>query len=90
MLEIILERCAGLDVHKKTVLACVLTARVGGPAQVETQQFGTMTADMEALAAWLRERQVVDVVMEATGVYWKPVVRHEALLHREGMRWPLE
>lgn len=67
-MEIILERCAGLDVHKKTVLACVLTARVGGPAQAETQQFGTMTADLEALAAWLREQQVVDVVKEATGM----------------------
>jgi transposase len=72
-MDIILERCAGLDVHKKDVVACVLTATVGGPAQAETKRFGTMTADLEALAAWLRERQVVDIVMEATGVYWKPV-----------------
>ena len=72
-MDIILERCAGLDVHKKDVVACVLTAAVGGSAQAETKRFGTMMADLEALAAWLRERQVVDVVMEATGVYWKPV-----------------
>ena len=72
-MEIILERCAGLDVHKKSVVACVLTATVGGPARPETKTFGTMTADLEARAAWLRERRVVDVVMEATGVSWKPV-----------------
>ena len=72
-MEIILERSAGLDVHKKRVVACVLTATVGEPARAETKTFGTMTADLAALAAWLRERQVVDVVMEATGASWKPV-----------------
>lgn len=83
-MDIILERCAGLDVHKKDVVACVLTATVGGPAQAETKRFGTMTADLEALAAWLRERPVVDVVLEATGGYWKPI--HNVLEAAGGFR----
>ena len=43
-----------------------------------------------ALARWLAERGVVRVAMESTGVYWQPLVRHEALLNREGMKGPLQ
>ena len=49
-----------------------------------------MTVDLERLAAWLGARGVTHVAMEATGVYWKAVVRHEALLNREGMKGPLQ
>ena len=65
--------CAGLDVHKKTVVACV--RRVGPDGQVsrEVRTFGTMTADLLALADWLDAEGVSHVAMESTGVYWKPV-----------------
>src|SRR5512147_1946480 len=62
------ERCAGLDVHKKTVVACRM---VGSERQVRT--FGTTTGALLQLADWLRAGEVSHVAMEATGVYWKPV-----------------
>lgn len=61
------ERCCGLDVHKKSVVACVIT-----PEGRETRTFGTMTADLLQLADRLLERGVTIVAMESTGVYWKP------------------
>jgi transposase len=67
-MEVVHERCGGLDVHKKTVVACVLT-----PGGRETRTFGTMTDDLETLAAWLEACGVSHVAMESTGVYWKPV-----------------
>ena len=70
-MEVLHERCAGLDVHKDMVQAC---ARVGtGKARRELQKFGTTTPELLRLSDWLRERGVTHVVMEATGVYWKPV-----------------
>jgi transposase len=66
-------RCAGLDVHKKSVVACALVGEADAVVVPEVATFGTMTADLERLAGWLAERGVTDVVMEATGVYWKPI-----------------
>jgi transposase len=66
-------RCAGLDVHKQTVVACALRSGCGGKVEREVTTFGTMTADLEALAGWLAERGVSHVAMEATGAYWQPV-----------------
>jgi transposase len=65
--------CCGLDVHKETVVGCVLRTEGKGQKQVEIRQFGTMTGDLLELADWLRARGVTHVAMEATGVYWKPV-----------------
>jgi transposase len=65
--------CAGLDVHKKTVVACVRTAGLDGKADTSTRTFGTMTADLLALADWLEAHGVRQVAMESTGVYWKPI-----------------
>lgn len=62
------ERCAGLDVHKKTVVACALT-----PEGREIRTFSTMTQDLLELSQWLQERECRVVAMESTGVYWKPV-----------------
>ncbi len=62
------ERCCGLDVHKKTVVACVLT-----PEGRWTRTFGTMTAELLQLLAWLQQEGVTHAAMESTGVYWKPV-----------------
>lgn len=72
-MNVIYERCAGLDVHKKTVTACVLLAQPTGRPVKAVQTFATMTADLLALGAWLQDQQVTQVAMESTGVYWKPV-----------------
>lgn len=72
-MEVVHERCAGLDVHKKTVVACVLQPGPGGSVQRETRTFSTMTGALEALAGWLAEVGVTHVALEATGVYWKAV-----------------
>jgi transposase len=67
------ERCAGLDVHKKTVVACVLRSTTGSDVESSVRTFGTMTEDLEALGRWLAECGCTHVAMEATGAYWKPV-----------------
>jgi transposase len=72
-MQVIHHRCAGLDVHKKTVVACVLVTQPDGTARPEVRTFGTMTADLTALSAWLDERRVERVVLESTGVFWWPV-----------------
>ena len=72
-MEVLVTRCAGLDVHKKTVVACALVGEADAVVEPEVATFGTMTVDLERLAGWLAACGVTDVVMEATGVYWKPV-----------------
>jgi len=72
-MQVVHERCCGLDVHKKSVTACVLTPGAGGEPAAEVRTFGTMTEDLERLADWLAARGVAEVAMEATGSYWKPV-----------------
>ena len=86
-MEVLVDRCAGLDVHKKTVVACVRTPGAGRQKRVaEVRTFGTFEHQLIKLREWLIERGVTSVAMEATGVYWKPVVRHEALFDREEMK----
>ncbi len=72
-MEVVYERCCGIDVHKQTVVACVIMPDVAGKSHKETRTFGTMTGDLNALAQWLRTQGVTQVAMESTGVYWKPV-----------------
>ncbi|MBV9279654.1 MAG: IS110 family transposase [Chloroflexi bacterium] len=76
-MEIVHTCCCGLDVHKRMVVACLL-----GPAGKEVKTFGTMTADLLAMNAWLRERGCQMVAMESTGSYWKPLYN---LLEAEGL-----
>jgi transposase len=71
--ELKYERCAGLDVHKETVVACVRVATGGGKANHEVRSFATTTRALLELSAWLGSCQVKAVAMEATGVYWRPV-----------------
>ena len=71
-METIVERCAFLDVHRDTVMACARTPDGDGRRE-EVVQFATTTAQLLLLADWLVERRVSLVGMEATGVYWKPV-----------------
>jgi transposase len=73
MMDVIYPRCCGLDVHKKTVAACLITSTAGAEPVKELRTFGTMTADLLALADWLQEAGCTHVAMESTGVYWRPV-----------------
>jgi transposase len=72
-MDIIIPCCAGLDVHKKFLIACRRRLLPDGRTQSETRRFTTMTRDLEALAAWLAEWGCTDVALESTGVYWQPV-----------------
>ena len=67
-MRIMYERCCGLDVHKKMLVACIIT-----PEGQDTRTFSTMTKHLLELASWLAERGVTHVAMESTGVFWKPV-----------------
>src|SRR5713101_3300009 len=67
------ERCCGIDVHKRRVVACVIVPGAERQPHKETHTFGTMTAELQGLGAWLQERGVTHVAMESTGVYWQPV-----------------
>jgi transposase len=71
-MEILHTCCAGLDVHKETVVAC-LRRLVEGKARQEVRTFRTETNQLLALADWLAEEGVTHVAMESTGVYWKPI-----------------
>ena len=67
-MEVTCQRCCGMDVHKKSVVACIIT-----PEFQSTRTFSTMTADLLEMSDWLAEYRVTHVAMESTGVYWKPV-----------------
>ena len=71
-MEIVVDRVAGLDVHKDTVMACIRTPGGRGRVQ-EVKEFSTFTRQLVRLRDWLDSEHVTLVVMEATGVYWKPV-----------------
>lgn len=73
-MDVLLERCAGIDIGKDEVVACVRTPGVGGRGRhKETRSFPSFVGDLEAMAAWFAEEGVTEVAMEATGSYWKPV-----------------
>jgi transposase len=72
-MDVLIPRCAGLDVHQATVVATVRVPAPQGGRQVVTETFGTMTADLLALRDWLQAYGVTQVALESTGVYWKPV-----------------
>ena len=72
-MEPIYTSCCGLDVHKKSIQACVRRVGKNGKIQQEIRPFGTMTQDIRALADWLSHEEVTHVAMESTGVYWKPI-----------------
>ncbi len=72
-MDVIYPRCCGLDVHKRTVVACLLTPDATGERHKEIRTFGTMTDDLLALADWLTTASCTHVAMEATGVFWKPI-----------------
>jgi transposase len=73
MVEPIVKRCAGLDVHKLQVMVTVLLEQSDGQLQESTREFGTFRADRLALAEWLNSLNVERVVMESTGIYWRSI-----------------
>jgi transposase len=72
-MDVLYRCCAGLDVHKKTVVACVRRVGPDGQFESEVLTFGTTTAELLALNDWLTARGVTHAAMESTGIYWKPV-----------------
>lgn len=72
-MDAIYERCCGLDIHKKVVVACLITPGPKGKPGKEIRSFGTMTVDLLELSDWLAAAQCTHVAMESTGVYWKPI-----------------
>lgn len=72
-MDVVYRCCCGVDVHKDSVTACVLWSEAGGKNRQEKRKFGTFTRELLELSDWLRQCSVTHVVMESTGVYWKPV-----------------
>lgn len=76
-MDAIIERCCGLDVHRDSIMACLLTGRADEKPEKQLRTFGTMSRDLHAMARWLRENECTHVAMESTGVYW--MAPHKAL-----------
>src|SRR5207247_9332349 len=72
-MQIIHRCCCALDVHKKPIVACLISLNEAGEFQKEIRHFPTMTKDILALADWLTSAGCTHVAMESTGVYWKPI-----------------
>lgn len=84
VMDVIVQRQCALDVHKAQVTACVRMPGANGQRAQVVEEFATTVPALLVLADWLKEHGVKHVVMEATGDYWKPIVRHEALFGRVG------
>jgi transposase len=72
-MEAIIERCCGIDVHKKTIVACLMVGKPDGKPQKTIKTFSTMTRELLACKDWLESEGCTYVAMESSGVYWKPV-----------------
>ena len=72
-MDAIIERCCGIDVHKKTIVACLLIGKPQEKPKVTIKTFSTMTRDILACKDWLESEGCTHVALESTGVYWKPV-----------------
>lgn len=72
-MQVLSPRCSGLDLHKKTVVACVMISYPNGKVEKSIRTFSTMTAQLLALSDWLASLEVTHVAMESTGIYWRPM-----------------
>jgi transposase len=72
-MEVVHERCCGLDIHKKLIVACAVTPGNTGQPHKQVRTFGTMTDELQHLSDWLAEQGVTHVAMESTASYWKPI-----------------
>src|SRR4028119_535246 len=82
VMDVLHERYAGIDVHKNLIVACRWIV-IGGTVDKETRSFGATTRELQELAVWLREKEIVEIAMESTGVYWIPVWN---VLEEEGFK----
>ncbi len=71
--DIVYQSCCGLDIHKMSIVACLIIPGPGGQVRKEIRSFGTMTEDILELSDWLSAAGCTHVAMESTGVYWKPI-----------------
>jgi transposase len=72
-MQVLYTRCAGLDVHKKNLVACVMLTEPTGEMRKQVRTFATTTQSVLALADWLTTQQVTHIAMESTGIYWRPI-----------------
>jgi transposase len=72
-MKIVYERCAGLDVHKKNVVVCVITPDEKGQRHKQHQTFLTLLPDLLKMCEWLKTLGVTTIAMESTGSFWKPI-----------------
>jgi transposase len=72
-MEVVYASCAGLDVHKKKILACVRVANQRGSVERQVKTFGTTTGELMVMSDWLRSHAVTHVAMESTGIFWRPI-----------------
>jgi transposase len=79
-MQVIIERCCGLEVHQETLVACLLVGVPGTRPKKEVRTFRTVTRDLEALRDWLLEAGVTHVGMESTGVNWRLVFSSKGVL----------
>lgn len=73
MIPAVIERCVGIDVGKKFVVACVMVGPADGEARSEIRQFGTTVAELKRLRQWIEQEGCTHIILESTGSYWKPV-----------------
>jgi transposase len=73
-MNLVYERCAGLDVHKRNVVVCANIPDAQGQRRKERQTFSTLTPDLLRLRQWLKDLEVTHVAMESTASYWKPIL----------------
>jgi transposase len=72
-MDVLLEHCAGMDVHQETIVVCTLNTDSEGNVQSEVQTFGALTKHLFEMLKWLESKSITHIAMESTGVYWKPV-----------------
>jgi len=73
-MHVLYDHCAGIDVHKKTVVVCIMHTGPDGAVTKRIETFATMTADLLAVADWLQQQGVTHLAMESTGVYTLPTM----------------
>jgi transposase len=72
-MDVLLENCAGMDVHQETIVVCTLNTDPQGNVHSEVRTFGTLTKHLFEMLQWLESKSITHVAMESTGIYWKPV-----------------
>jgi len=72
-MDVLLNNCAGMDVHQETIVVCTLNTDQEGNVQSEVRTFGTLTKHLFEMLKWLESKSITHVAMESTGIYWKPV-----------------